>query len=298
MGSGSFSLNDYRAYATNASYRGDGTRKTVSETFTRRNISQNLDPRNAVLRESCDSTDSPESQAVIIALDVTGSMGFIASDMVAEHLGTLMNGILETRPIAHPHMMFMAVGDAACDAAPLQVSQFEADIRIAKQLTEVYVEGGGGGNMTESYDLPWYFAAQRTAIDCFSKRNKKGYLFTIGDERAPAGLTKTQIARVFGINEESGFTPQELLAMAEKKYNVFHVVVEQGSYASRDPEGVKNTWLKLLGDHTIFMKDYRCISEIIVAVMRVNEGENPEVVIESYPHCKEVVRYALYGNKE
>ena len=39
-------------------------------------------------------------------------------------------------PVADPHMMIMGVGDAWCDRAPLQVTQFEPDIRIAEQLTD------------------------------------------------------------------------------------------------------------------------------------------------------------------
>ena len=34
---------------------------------------------------------------------------------------------------------------------------------------------------------------KKTSIDCFEKRGKKGYLFTIGDEQLPPTLTKAQI---------------------------------------------------------------------------------------------------------
>ena len=93
--------------------------------------------------------------------------------------------------------MAMAIGDAECDRAPLQVTQFEADIRLADQLRELWIEGGGGGNRGESYHLPWAFAAMRTSTDCFERRGRKGYLFTIGDEPILPGISAPQsFARV------------------------------------------------------------------------------------------------------
>ncbi len=61
-------------------------------------------------------------------------------------------------------MMVMGIGDAWCDRVPLPVTPFETDIRIARQLEQIFLEHGGGGNNFESYNLPWYFAAKRTAI--------------------------------------------------------------------------------------------------------------------------------------
>ena len=300
MGSGSFSLNDYQTYASTTKLDARGFTKSVGEMFTQRCINDSLDPSRIQLRESCDGADNPQSNAIIIGLDVTGSMGEIARNMAATGLGKLMGGILETSPVENPHLMFMGIGDVKCDRAPLQVSQFEADIRIAKQLDNLYVEQGGGGNQTESYDLPWYFAATRTNIDCFDKRGKKGYLFTIGDEMTPHGLTGRDINRVFGgaIVYQS-YTPVELLTMAEEKYHVFHVVVEEGDYARRRLDAVRADWKKLMGDHAILLNKSEYLSEVITAVIRVNEGEDVEDVISSYStESQASVRHALFGGSQ
>lgn len=299
MGSGSFSLHDYNTYSRSTKFAANGATKSVREMFVQSRIHESLDPAKMQLRESCDSSDNPSSNAIIIGLDVTGSMGEIARNMAATGLGKLMGGILETSPVENPHLMFMGIGDVQCDQAPLQVSQFEADIRIAKQLDNLYVESGGGGNNTESYDLPWYFAATRTNIDCFDKRGKKGYIFTIGDEMTPHGLRQSDITHVFGScphDAPSFYTPEQLLSMAEEKYHVFHVVVEEGDYARRRLQAVHSDWTRLMGDHAIFLKNQHHLSEVITAVIRVNEGQDVEEVIASYAtDAQTSVRHALFG---
>ena len=80
---------------------------------------------------------------------------------------------------------FGAVLDATCDRVPLQVGQFESDNRMDEHLGNMVLEGGGGGQMTESYELAMYFMARHTAIDCHEKRRRRGYLFIIGDETKP-----------------------------------------------------------------------------------------------------------------
>jgi hypothetical protein len=123
-------------------------------------------------------------------------MGDIPDAFVREGLGTLINEILVRKPASDPQVMIMGFGDAWTDQAPLQATQFEPDIRIAEQLKDIYLEGGGGGNGFESYSLPWYFAARKTAIDCFVKRAKKGYLFTVGDEPPPPVLLAEHVRSV------------------------------------------------------------------------------------------------------
>lgn len=78
--------------------------------------------------------------------------------------------------------MIMGIGDLAYDGCPIQVSQFESDIRIAEQLDKIYFEFGGGGNSFESYTAAWYFGSRHTKLDCLN-RGKKGIIITMGDEQ-------------------------------------------------------------------------------------------------------------------
>ncbi len=267
------------------------------EVFRQRRMREDFDPLNITVRESCDSEQNPNSTPVIVGLDVTGSMGFIAEHIAKESLGKLVEGIIDTKPITDPHIMMMAIGDIQYDSAPLQATQFEADIRIADQLTDLWLEGGGGGNQYESYDLPWLFAAEKTKIDSFDKRGIKGYLFTIGDELPPRTATSDRLKSRVGLNFQQDLAPNEALELAQEKYNVFHIIVEQGSFCRRRLHDVRAQWSELLGKRAIFLNDYKYISEVIQSVMQVSEGESPQDVIEQWQDskCRDAVEYSLFG---
>ncbi len=263
------------------------TRKTTrgrsrDEVFSRRSIRKDFDPRKIGLRESRDSDANPESNAIIVAFDETGSMGSIPDAFVREGLGTLVTEVLDRKPVTDPHVMMMGIGDAWCDSAPLQVTQFEADIRIAEQLKDMYLEGGGGGNQWESYNLPWYFAARKTAIDCFEKRGKKGYLFTVGDEPPPPVLLAGHVKEVMGEKIQGDLDSRDVLAMASRMYEVFHVVIEEGSYFRHDPRGVTDPWRELLGQRALMLSDYNRLAEVIVSAIEINEGRDRRAVTASW----------------
>lgn len=276
MGSGSFDAGAYRSFTTSTAG------KSTDEIYSSRSINKNLDPKGVKLRESRDSKDNPNSTPAIIAIDVTGSMGIIADVLARKGLGTLFTEILARKPISDPHVMFMAIGDANCDESPLQVSQFEADNRIVDQLTQIWIEHGGGGNHFESYNLPWYFAARHTEHDSLIKRAKRGYLFTVGDEEAPLALTKAQIKTVCGDILEREVSTEEMLQEAQRAYDVFHIVIEEGDYASHHKAQVQDSWRKLLGQHVINLADHTKLSETIVSIMEVAEGRDAKAVTEKW----------------
>src|SRR5678815_391858 len=208
-------------------------------------------------------------------------MGSVVHAM-AKNLNTLVTEVYDRKPISDPHIMCMGIGDADFDSAPLQATQFEADIRIAEQLEKLFIEGGGGGNSYESYALAWYFAARHTHIDCFEKRQQKGYLFTVGDEYPTPFLTNEHIKKVLGYTpQQKSFDADALLTEVSKKYEVFHVVVEQGSHASTHPD-THPQWVKLLGQHALRLPDHTKLVEVIVSAIQVLEGAAAKDVIKSW----------------
>ena len=188
MGGGRFDTKVYQQKA--ATY----VKQDKAELFKQSEIFNNFIPLNITTRESCASKEHPDPTSIIIACDVTGSMGKIPVNLLKGGLGNIMESLMKIKSISNPQVMFAAIGDADHDKAPLQVTQFESDNRIEEQLKKLYLEGGGGGNNIESYHAIWYFAAYKTRLDSL-KQGKKGILFTMGDEMVSPTLKADHIRK-------------------------------------------------------------------------------------------------------
>ncbi len=257
MGGGFYSVENRTHRAVKSGYYTN----SVDENFAQKNINNAMNPYNVKIRESRDSEEHPESVAIILALDVTGSMGSIPQHLVKDGLPNIMGNIIQ-RGIKDPQVLFLGIGDHECDDSPLQVSQFESsDELLDKWLTSVYLEGGGGGNLGESYFLAWYFAGFHTSIDCFEKRNKKGFLFTIGDEPVLKKIPKKYLKDIMGDGQYEDYSAEILLDKAKEKYNVYHLHIKQGSNGGY--EDVINGWKQIMGPNLIIVENYNDVSKII-----------------------------------
>jgi len=226
-----------------------------SDIFKQRAINNAMNPYGVKIRESRDSEEHPKSVAIMIALDLTGSMGSIPNYLVKDGLPDCMGRIIKGG-ILDPQILFVGVGDHECDQSPLQVGQFESDDELVdKWLTDVWLEGGRGSNYGESYLLAWYFAGFHTEIDCFEKRGEKGFLFTIGDEPCLKELPQSALKKIMGEGQYQNFSHFELLDKAKEKYNVFHIHVNSGRG--------EDEWKQLIGDNLIVIRNREDVSRVI-----------------------------------
>lgn len=244
--------------------------KSASEIFTqikKREIHTLMDPHGLTKREARDSEAHPNTVPIIVALDLTGSMGHIPHDLIKDGLPTMMSGMIQ-KGVKDATVCFIGVGDHEVDRAPLQVGQFESgDAELDTWLTRTWPEGGGGGNAGESYHLAWLFAAQHTVIDSFEKRGKKGFLFTIGDEPCLDSLSASDIEHFLGYRPQKNFTAAELLKEAQKMYNVYHINVIHGGRNETDH------WTQKLGKNCLNVRDYTTIPTVIADTV-VNNCED------------------------
>ncbi|MFI0444842.1 hypothetical protein [Actinomadura sp. 6N118] len=266
MGSGNWSTD---VYAAAASYRSaTGASAFAYSDSGATTVHPDLDPHGVTVRESRDSDDHPESLAIAVLFDVTGSMGTVPRTLQSK-LPDLLGLLLRKGYVEHPHILFGAVGDATCDRAPLQIGQFEADNRMDDDLGKIYLEGGGGGQMTESYELGMYFMARHTSIDCFEKRGKRGYLFMIGDELAYSKVRRREIAKVIGGEPGEDIPIEEMLRELQRMYEVYFIIPE-GAYHSRSRK-LKDFWQGLLGQHVLYLDDLDAVCETIALTIGLAE---------------------------
>lgn len=144
MGSGIWNNVAYATYNSSVGKSYDTvTNRVINQSYKAVRIDAGLNPQNFNLRECANSEEHPNTIPVILALDVTGSMG-PACNETAEALGVIMTELYDK--FKDIELCVMGIGDLAYDDAPVQMSQFESDVRIAEALDKIYMEKGGGGN--------------------------------------------------------------------------------------------------------------------------------------------------------
>ena len=252
MGGGSWTNTAFNTYttstrgmdaATYASY----SNLRVQDAFKATGLHRDMDPRG-VMRECLDTEEHPNTVPVILALDVTGSMGKAATE-VSQKLGIIMESIYDSKKVPDVEFCIMAIGDLYCDRAPIQISQFESDIRIAESLDKVYFERGGGSNDWESYTAAWYMGLNHCKLDCWN-RGQRGIIITIGDEQLNPYLQKSSIRHFVGDEVQADIETDKLYARAVEMYDIHHISVndEHCCYARNNYNGkVDESWSSLLG---------------------------------------------------
>jgi hypothetical protein len=260
--------------------RANYSTKSTAQLFSCTSLDKDMSPWGVQFRESRDSAAHPESLAIGVFLDETGSMGSIPDMLVRHKLGDLMNTLI-AHGVPDAHVLFGGIGDHYSDTSPLQVGQFEAGTEeLNRWLTKIYLEGCGGGQNMESYALAWLFFARHTSIDCFEKRNQKGFLFTIGDEGVHKLLEKEFLTNLLGYPFHENIAAEQLLSEAERMYHVFHLHVRET--ATGKTPSIIEEWRRLLHEKLIIVEDYNNIAEIIASTVAVVMGADLKKVVAAF----------------
>lgn len=261
MGSGNYSQTAHEALLRNRA------NIPVEQVFSQTQCHPLMNPKDVRLRESRDGADHPQSLGIVFALDITGSMGQIPKIMATQQLPSFMK-ILMGCQIADPQILFMAVGDATYNRAPLQVGQFESTAELMDQwLTSSYLEGGGGGNGQENYELGLYFLAMHTEMDCMVKRNKRGYLFMTGDEMPYPILSRHIVDSVIGDRLDEDLRCEEIVAEVQKTFIPFFIIPDRAR-----AKNCERRWRDLLGDHVLCLESPIDVCFVAAGAILLSEG--------------------------
>ena len=277
MGSGVWTSSSFTSYATTMGYSIDATTGVINtplgvqDAYKQRHIAEELNPYG-VVRECKDTEEHPNTVPVILALDVTGSMGNSAVE-VAKKLNVIMTELYEK--VKDVEFLIMGIGDLAYDRAPIQASQFESDIRIAEQLDKIYFEGGGGGNAYESYTAAWYFGLHQTDLDCW-KRGRKGIIITLGDEPLNPYLPIHSLKNATGATEQDDHDvdTHTLYKDASEKFDIYHIAVnDRHNCYSRYVNLINSSFGKYLDSEHLRVASLDSLAnEIVDIVVHSSEG--------------------------
>ena len=140
-----------------------------------------------------------------------------------------------------PAISFCAFGDTSSDKAPLQVSDFGQGSQIDQMISKLFLEGGGGANLHESYELVAYFYLTY----CELINVQLSYFFITGDEYYYNEILSFVIEEVTGLKPEiDSFKSHEIWQRLLKKFNVFHL---HKPYPGSEDDKIKQQWVNTLG---------------------------------------------------
>ncbi len=192
-----------------------------------------IDPRKHVHSES--------TNPLIIAVDVTGSMASWPFE-IFDRLPLLYNTLSQYRE--NLEICFVAIGDAACDQWPLQVTTFAGGFDLEQLLGSLYGEGGGG-DAPESYGLFAHWVNTHVEIPNLTETP---FLIVFGDAPMHPKVPKNQIAHYLGDQVGRDVNALEAWQQVCQTWNVWFLRRPTG----RPGDRVDTQWGQAITEQKIF----------------------------------------------
>lgn len=262
---------DSAVYTSTASTRAATGVKDFAYTTSATSVHANLDPKRINDKpggrlEARDSAEHPNSLAVLVGFDVTGSNHARAIDaqLKLPKLMELLNKYLPDPQVAvAANDDFHSVGHNA-----LQISDFESDIRVDEHIRNIWLTAQGGSNDGESYDLMLYAAARKVVLDSIEKRDKKGYFFMYADEPIFTKVKASEVKDIFGDTLQADIPIAEIIEEARRNFNIF-VIWPLGGY-----KHAREQYVTLFGEEFVLDSQHpNLICELIASTVGLYEDK-------------------------
>lgn len=220
-----------------------------------------------------DDVKTDSTAPIIIVVDQTGSMGEWPKIMFSklpyleheakEYLGD------------DAEFCFMAIGDAHNNEKyPLQVRPFAKGLDLKKRLEELVIEGQGGGQHTETYELAALFAAERIEMP----KAIKPIIIFIGDEETYDVISKDHALDLCGVKTEKPLPTAKVFEKLKEKMSVYFIQKSYGSggsanVVSSDDRNTHDSWEKLVGnDHIAMLPSAERVVDVIFGILAKETG--------------------------
>ncbi len=200
---------------------------------------------------------------IVFALDDTGSMGDWTK-VVYDKLPMFYGQIMIQKYLDDPSISFAAIGDHTCCTAPLQVSEFGAGVELDQMISKLYMEGNGGGNEHESYELAAYFYLNNVKLGVC----EYPFFFITGDEGHFDKLSPDTVKTWLNLPCNDTVDSKDLFRLLMKKYNVFHI---KKPYISKNYEmKIRSQWESTLGAERVFVfNEPKAVIDIVLGLIAI-----------------------------
>ena len=168
--------------------------------------------------------------------------------------------------LVDPSVSFCAIGDATCDDAPLQITEFGQGVQLDQLISKIYLEGGGGGGSDESYELSAYFYLRHSNL----VNAELPFFFVTGDEHFYTAILPKYFNEVFGI-QEAKTNSKDIWKELCKKFNVFHL--HKPYFQKDEDDEILNQWRLALGKERILpVQTPKACIDVILGVLALTSG--------------------------
>jgi hypothetical protein len=239
---------------------------TTTESSNQLVINQGLHPDLDPKFYSQNNLKSKGRSPIVFALDVTGSMGEWVKT-IYDKLPMFYGQIIQNEYTFDPTLSFCAIGDADCSKVPIQISGFSTGLDIDSCINKIFLEGGGGGNLRESYELAAHFYLN----NCDLENHEFPFLFITGDEAFFNEITKVNVEKIFGQKLEKNLNSREVFKLLKKKFNVFHL---RKTFEMEEKEkGMYKQWGDTLGQERVLsVNSPKASIDVILGCIAITTG--------------------------
>jgi hypothetical protein len=230
---------------------------------------RSYDDAKAVKKEKKDLLEATIStncrNPLVIFSDVTGSMGewpkvmFSKLPYLEHEAKEYLGDDLE--------ISFAAIGDAYSDQYPLQVRAFSKGTALKDRMLELVIEGNGGGQLHETYELGALYALKNIDMP----KAIKPILIMIGDEM-PYDTISKDVAEYAGVKLKKQLSTTEVFEELKSKFAVYFIRKPYGSSGgdgmSANDREIRNVWVSLLGaDHVCDLPAAERVVDVIFGIL-------------------------------
>lgn len=261
MGSCSYDRDVY----SGSSYSAWGSSSKADEVFTSSYLDDSLKPNGKKII-------SDSKNPIILALDVTGSNINFAK-LVYDKLPMFYGEIESKGYLDDFDLTICAVGDAYTDSYPIQIGTPAKGIEIDSWIEKLVLEGYGGGQEKESYELMAHYLAN----SCEFRKDADPILFFIADE-APYPYVNLNQAKEIGLPIIEEYSPWDKL---NSKFND-NVYTMLNKYCGNSfVSSITNSWNKVLKpEHLIKIPEEKAIVDLMLGVIALRTKELDNYAID------------------